>query len=111
MITQCRKLTNTFVEVGIAQVATWSHEETLKLVHLIADEDCLDLLLAKYVYRNADMFKRIAKKLDSDKTYNSCRNKFKSLKCRFKSEKRLEQKTGLFVAFHCWESVDRSYSR
>ena len=102
---------NTFVEHGTMQTITWTHEETMQLIQLIADEDCLDLLLAKHVHRNADMFKRVAKEMDSKKTYESCRNKFKVLKIRFKNECVLEQKTGLFVIFHCWEAVDTFYSK
>ena len=102
---------NTFVEHSMMRATPWTHVETMKLVQLIADEDCLDMLLAKRVHRNADMFERVARKMRSNRTYDSCRTRFKALKKRFKSEQSLEQKTGLFVAFHCWETVDAFYCK
>ena len=83
------------VDVTSRPNSSWSYKETVQLITLIIQEDCLNGILAGGK-RSVEIFKMLSQKLFSGKSYRSCEWRFKLLKLRFRSEQLLQQKKGQY---------------
>lgn len=76
----------------------WSDDETVKLIDIIQELDCLNILDGKR-QRNADVFSQVAERMGEGKTMVVCRTKFKKLKERYKQENSASSKSGEHLSF------------
>jgi hypothetical protein len=76
-------------------MATWSKEETLKLIEIWGDDRIQAQL--EGVHRNQDVFNKIAREMGEsgfDRTFQQCRDKLKKLKSEYRKLKDKQGKTG-----------------
>ena len=76
-------------------MATWSKEETLKLIEIWGDDRIQSQL--EGVHRNQDVFNKIAREMGEsgfDRTFQQCRDKLKKLKSEYRKLKDKQGKTG-----------------
>ena len=75
-------------------MATWSKEETLRLIEIWGD----DRIQAQLeVHRNQDVFTKIAREMSEsgfERTFQQCRDKLKKLKREYRKIKDKQGKTG-----------------
>ena len=76
-------------------MATWSREETLRLIEIWGDDRIQAQL--EGVHRNQDVFTKIAREMSEsgfERTFQQCRDKLKKLKSEYRKLKDKQGKTG-----------------